>query len=147
MRVIVGAIVAMAAATGVALAEDGVPDMLGTWVGSAKSVVFGANRFHPGDAEMKPVPRVRELGWTMEITGQDGRVFWGQGWLTDDTGVRDTLALALAADGKTIIGAGDDGTHIMTLVGPDRIERCFSHPGTVDSGAIVAACGYYDRVK
>jgi hypothetical protein len=147
MRFVIAATMALAVVSGVALAEDAVPDMVGTWVGSAKSVVYGDNRFHPGDATPAPVPRVRELGWTMEITGQDGRVFWGQGWLTDDTAVRDTLALALAADGKTIIGAGDDGTHIMTLVGPDRIERCFSKPATADSGAIIAACGYYDRAK
>lgn len=144
MRIVVAVLACTLASA--AAAQDSAPDMVGTWVGSAKSVVYGANRFHPGDAAVAE-PRVRELGWTMEITGQDGRVFWGRGWLTDDTSVRDTLALALASDGKTIIGAGDDGTHIMTLVAPDRIERCFSHPATVDSGAIVAACGFYDRVK
>ena len=130
-----------------ALAQEAVPDLTGTWVGTAKSVVFGQTRFHPGDETPADQPRVRELEWTMEITGQDGRVFWGEAWSAADPEVRDTLALALAADGRTIVGAGNDGTHLMTLVSPDRIERCFTQPGTGPSGSIVAACGFYERAK
>ena len=48
----------------------------------------------------------------MEITGQDGRVFWGEAWSNADPKTRDTLALAIAADGRTIVGADNDGTHI-----------------------------------
>ena len=128
-------------------AQEAVPDLTGTWVGTAKSVVFGQTRFHPGDEAVADQPRVRELEWTMEITGQDGRVFWGEAWSTVDPAVRDTLALALAADGRTIVGAGNDGSHLMTLVAADRIERCFTQPGTAPSGSIVAACGFYERAK
>jgi hypothetical protein len=145
MRILV--LAAACALASAAAAEDAVPDLIGTWVGTAKSVVLGETRFHPGDEAETAKPRVRELEWTMEIAGQDGRVFWGEAWSTADPTVRDTLALALAADGRTIIGAGNDGAHHMTLVSPDRIERCFAQPGTGPSGAIVAACGYYDRVK
>ena len=130
-----------------ALAQEAVPDLTGTWVGTAKSVVFGPTRFHPGDEAAADQPRVRELEWTMEIAGQDGRVFWGEAWSAADPAVRDTLALALAADGKTIVGAGNDGTHLMTLVASDRIERCFTQPGTGPSGSIVTACGFYERAK
>ena len=131
----------------VALAQEAVPDFTGTWVGTTKSVVLGQTRFHPGDEAAANQPQVRELEWTMEITGQDGRVFWGEAWSTDDPTVGDTLALALAADGRTIVGAGNDGAHLMTLVAADRIERCFAQPGTGPSGSIVAACGFYDRAK
>lgn len=128
-------------------AQEAVPDMTGTWVGTAKSVVIGETRFHPGDEAQPAQPRVRELEWTMEITGQDGRVLWGEAWVTADPEVRDTLALAFTADGRTIVGAGNDGTHTMTLVSPDRLERCFTQPGGGPSGSIVAACGFYEREK
>jgi len=128
-------------------AEDAVPDMTGTWIGTAKSVVFGQNKYHPENSDPAPAPRVRELEYTMEITGQDGRVFWGETWASADPANRDTLALALAADGRTIMGADNDGAHMMTLVAPDRIERCYAHPGSSPSGSTVASCGFYERVK
>src|SRR5262245_28094559 len=118
MRILVLAAACVLASA--AAAEDAVPDLVGTWVGTAKSVVFGQTRFHPGEDAATDAPRVRELEWTMEITGQDGRVLWGKAWSAADPTVVDTLALALAADGKTIIGAGDDGSHYMTLAAPDR---------------------------
>jgi hypothetical protein len=130
-----------------AFAQEAVPDLAGTWVGATRSLVFGQTRFHPGDEASTAQPQVRELEWTMEITGQDGQVFWGEAWPTADPSVRDTLALALAADGRTIVGAGNDGAHTMTLVSPDRIERCFTQPGSGPSGSIVAACGFYERTK
>ena len=145
MRTLIAAIACTLAAA--AAAEAPMPDMTGTWAGTAKSVVFGQTRFHPGDQTAADAPRVRELGYTMKITGQDGRVFWGEAWADADPAVRDTMALALAGDGRTIVGAGNDGTHTMTLVSPDRIERCFSQPGNGPSGSIVAACGFYERVK
>ncbi|HET7715307.1 MAG TPA: hypothetical protein VFK86_06740 [Bauldia sp.] len=130
-----------------AIAQDAVPDLKGTWIGTSKAVVFGNNAFHPGTDTPSGPPRVREVEFTMEITGQDGRVFWGQAWSNADPSIRETLALALAADGRTIVGADSDGAHYMTLVSPDRIERCYANPGTSPSGSIVAACGFYERMR
>lgn len=145
MRILIAtAVCALASA---AFAQDAAPDLTGTWVGTGKSVVFGQNKFHPGSAKAGDPPRIRELEYTMEIKGQDGRLFWGEAWSTADPAKRDTLALAIAADGQTIVGADNDGAHYMTLVSPDRIERCYAHPGSSPSGSIVAACGFYERVK
>jgi hypothetical protein len=134
-------------ASTVAIAQDTVPDLTGTWTGTSKSVVFGNNQYHPGSQTPADSPRVREVNFTMEITGQDGRLLWGQAWSNENPDVRDTLALAIGADGRTIVGADNDGAHYMTLVSPDRIERCYAHPGTSPSGSIVASCGFYERVK
>ncbi len=138
-------VVILAAST--AMAQDAIPDLKGTWTGPSRSVVFGNNGYHPGTEDPGDPPRVRELTFTTEIQGQDGRLLWGEAWSNANPDVRDTLALAIAADGKTIVGADNDGAHYMTLVGPDRIERCHAHPGTSPSHSIVASCGYYERVK
>lgn len=129
------------------LAQDAVPDLRGTWVGMADAVVFGSNAFHPGGQTAADPPRVRRVEFTMEITGQDGRLLWGQAWVSASPDAKETLALGIAADGKTMIGAGDNGLHYMTLVSPDRIERCFAQPGTHPSGSTVASCGFYERMK
>jgi hypothetical protein len=130
-----------------AMAQESQPDLVGTWVGTSKAIVFGQNGYHPGNETAADPPRVREQEFTMEITGQDGRVFWGAAWASANPEIRDRLALALAADGRTLVGADEDGAHYLTLVSPDRIERCYAHPGTSPSGSIVAACGFYERVK
>ena len=145
MRIVAAALLATLATA--ANAEDAIPDLTGMWVGTSKAVVFGSNQFHPGSQTAADPPRVREQEYAMEITGQDGRVFWGAAWATANPASKETIALALAADGKTIVGADHDGAHTMTLVSPDRIERCYGHPATSPSGSIVAACGFYERVK
>ncbi len=71
----------------------------------------------------------------------------GKAWATNNPAVKDTLALAIASDGKTIVGADNDGAHHMTIVGPNRIERCYSQPGSSPSRAIVASCGFLERQK
>jgi len=147
MRILMAGAMAFALAPGVAVAEEPIPDMVGTWIGTTKSVVFGNNRFHPGDQTPAEPPRVGELEYTLEVTGQDGAVFWGEAWSSANPEARDTLALAIATDGRTIVGADNDGIHTMTLVSPDRIERCYAHAGTSPSGSIVAACGFYERAK
>lgn len=146
MRVTLAALL-LSGLSSAALAQDAIPDLTGTWVGAAKAVVFGSNEFHPGGQTAADPPRVRELEFTMEITGQDGRLLWGQAWVSANPDAKETLALGIAADGKTMIGAGDNGVHYMTLVSPDRIERCYGQPGTHPSGSTVASCGFYDRVK
>ena len=57
------------------------------------------------------------------------------------------LALAILADGKTVVGSDDDGSHFITIVSPDRLERCYTHNGSGPTGSIVASCGYLERVK
>jgi hypothetical protein len=147
MRSLLAATMVAALVPAIAAAADPIPDMVGTWIGTTKSVVFGNNRFHPGDQKPADPPRVGEFEYTLEVTGQDGPVFWGEAWSSADPEARDTLALAIAGDGRTIVGADNDGIHTMTLVSPDRIERCYAHAGTSPSGSIVAACGFYERAK
>src|SRR5262245_66043542 len=108
----------------VAIAQEAIPDLRGTWIGKSKAVVFGHNQYHPGGQKPGDPPRIREVEFTIRIDGQDGRVLWGEAWASANPEAKDTLALAIAADGKTIIGADNDGAHYMTIVDPDHIERC-----------------------
>ncbi len=141
------ALALLIASASIAHAQEAIPDLKGTWVGTSTAVVFGNNGYHPGTETPTDPPRVREVGFTMKIEGQQGRVLWGEAWATDNPAVKDTLALAIASDNKTIVGADNDGAHYLTLVGPDRIERCYAHPGTSPSHSIVAACGFLERQK
>jgi hypothetical protein len=89
---------------------------------------------------------VRDIEATHTVEGQEGRLAWGR----SSSAVADTkepFAWAIASDNKTIVGADMDGYFRITLVGPDRMEKCYAHNGTSQSRSIVATCYTMDRVK
>jgi hypothetical protein len=129
-----------------ACAQDSVPDLKGTWTGKGKSVVFGANSYHPGSQTANDAPRVRDIDATYVVEGQEGRVAWGHSSSTNaDT--KEPFSWAIASDNKTIIGADIDGFFHIVLVSPDRIDKCYTQNSASPSKAIVAACYAMDRVK
>jgi hypothetical protein len=127
-------------------AQDAIPDLRGTWSGKGKSIVFGNNPHHPGAQTAADPPRVRDIEATHTVEGQDGRVAWGH----SSSGVADTkerFAWAVASDNKSIVGADADGYFRITLLSPDRMEKCYVHNGTGPTRSVVATCYVMDRVK
>src|SRR5262245_1252800 len=57
------------------------------------------------------------------------------------------FAWVIASDNKSIVGADTDGYFRITLLGPDRMEKCYAHNGMSPSRSIVATCYTMDRVK
>jgi hypothetical protein len=53
----------------------------------------------------------------------------------------------MSSDNKSIIGADMDGYFRVTLLGPDRMEKCYVHSGASPSKSVVAACYAMERVK
>jgi hypothetical protein len=146
MRCFVFALVLLGTAVTVTRAQDAIPDLKGTWTGKGKSIVFGTNPHHPGSQTTADPPRVRDIEATYVVDGQDGRVAWGR----SSSKVADTeepFAWAMASDNKTIVGADVDGYFLITLVSPDRMEKCYTQNSAVPSRSIVAACYMMDRVK
>ncbi len=129
-----------------AFAQDAVPDIKGTWTGKGKSVVFGGNLYHPGSQAASAPPRVRDIETTHIVEGQDGRVAWGHSSSTvADT--KEPFAWAIASDNKSIVGADMDGYFRITLISPDRMEKCYAHNGTSPTRSVVATCYVMNRVK
>jgi hypothetical protein len=146
MRCLVVALAFLGTATASAQAQDAIPDLKGTWTGKGKSVVFGINPHHPGGQAATDPPRVRDIEATYVIDGQDGRLVWGR----SKSAVADTqepFAWAIASDNRSIVGADMDGYYRITLLSPDRIEKCYVHNGVSPTRSIVATCHVMDRVK
>lgn len=129
-----------------ARAQDAIPDLKGAWSGKGKSIVFGNNPHHPGPQTHADAPRVRDIEATHVVEGQEGRLAWGRSSSTvADT--KEPFTWAMSSDNKTIIGADVDGYFRITLVAPDRMEKCYTHNGSGPTQSIVAACYMMDRVK
>ena len=146
MRCFVFALALLGAAATAASAQDAIPDLKGTWTGKGKSIVFGTHPHHPrGQAATDP-PRVRDIEATHTVEGQEGRVAWGR----SSSAVADTkepFAWAIASDNRTIVGADMDGYFRITLISPDRMEKCYAHNGVSPTRSIVATCYMMDRKR
>jgi hypothetical protein len=107
---------------------------------------LGGNAHHPGAPVPAGPPRVREIEATHVVEGQDGRVAWGRsGSAVADT--KEPFAWAVSSDNKSIVGADEDGYFRITLLGADRMEKCYIHNGLSPSRSIVAGCYVMSRVK
>ncbi len=122
------------------------PDLKGIWSGPWKSVVYGNNPHHPGQETLADAPRIREVTFTFEIQGNEGRLFWGQHW-SNDPKLKEPFAAAIMPDGKTIIGSDTDGSFRGSIGDPDRIELCYTHTALSPSKSIVAGCGTAQRSR
>jgi hypothetical protein len=120
--------------------------MVSTWTGKGKSIVFGNNPHHPGAQTYADPPRLRDIEATHIVEGQEGRLAWGR----SSSAVADTqepFVWAIAGDNKSILGADVDGYFQITLMAPDRMEKCHVHNGTGPTSSIVATCYMMERAK
>jgi hypothetical protein len=127
-------------------AQDAIPDLKGVWRGKGKSIVFGTNPHHPGSQTAADPPRVRDIEAIYNVEGQDGRLAWGHS-ASSVADTKEPFAWAMASDNKSIIGADLDGYFHITLLAPDRMEKCYVHNGVSPTHSAVATCHFMERVK
>jgi len=146
MKDFIIALALLSAAATTAHGQGAIPDLMGTWNGKGKAIVFGSGDHHPGGQSPSDPPRVRDIETTHVVEGQDGRVAWGRSSSTvADT--KEPFAWAITSDNKTIMGADLDGYFHITVLGRDRMEKCYVHNGLSPSRSVVATCYMMTRVK
>ncbi len=147
MKHLVVALVLVTAATGMARAQDpAIPDLRGTWTGKGKAIVYGNLSHHPGAQTASDPPRVRDVEATHVVEGQEGRLAWGR----SSTAVADTkepFAWAMTSDNRSIVGADLDGYFRITMITPDRMEKCYVHNGVSPTRSVVATCYMMERKR
>lgn len=146
MKHLILAAMLLGAAATAAPAQDVIPDLRGTWTGKGKSIVFGSHPHHPGGQAASDPPRVREIDATHVVEGQDGRLMWGYSFskVAPD---KEPFAWAMSRDFRSITGADMDGYFHITLITPDRMEKCYAHNGVSPSRSVVATCYEMTRAK
>ena len=146
MKYVIFALALLAGTTPAAHAQDAIPDLRGTWTGKGKSIVWGSHVYHPGTQTTNDPPRVRDIEAFHVVEGQEGRVAWGR----SSSAVADTkepFAWAIASDNRSIVGADMDGYFRITLISPDRMEKCYVQNAVSPTKSIVATCYFMDRIK
>jgi hypothetical protein len=126
----VALMLAFTANTGAAVAQDGLIDLKGRWMGMSESIVAG-NAPHYGPSQAEPVLSSVQFDFT--ITGQEGRRFWGT--VASKAGEESIMGV-IGLDGKMIVARDKDGLIQGTIVDADTIDLIYSHTGT---STVVAA--------
>lgn len=143
MKPLMIAALALAATAAPALAQS-TPDLKGVWSGQWRTVIHGDNPHHPAGAP-SDAPRVREIAFTLEVEGQDGRLLWGKSW--SNPARKEPFVATITADGRSIIGADTDGSLTMQIAGRRRLDACYAHPALGPSKSMVASCGTLQRAR
>ena len=142
MRAVLPAILLATVLLSPASAQDAPPDLKGVWSGVARSVVVGSGYHHQGAETDKDPPRVREVRFTYTVRGQDDRLAWGT---FASPSYEEPFASAIARDNRSVFGADTDGQHRLTILGPDRMELCYTHSALSPTKSIVASCFLIER--
>jgi hypothetical protein len=109
--------------------KSDVPNMLGTWVGTSHTAVYGGGIHHPqnpshsaNNRQGQDGIRFRNVEFTYTIDQQDGRNFAGNS--TSGHHSKERILGALSKDGKSGVMVAEHGGHITFKVKGNSMEIC-----------------------
>jgi len=106
--------------------QGSIPDLRGTWKGESESVVFGpGDHPHHGSGPRENATRFTSQPFTMTIDKQDGRRFSG----TFSSERHTETVIGVVSRSGRIFMVDDDGYDVATLLGPNRLEMCYTVSG------------------
>jgi hypothetical protein len=111
------------AAFSVAAASQEIPNLVGTWKGTAYAVHVGLTPYRPGEANtanFSPNP----IEFTYSVKEQHGNRFAGE---SSGGGTNETLIGALQPDNRGGIMLDNDGQYLFTMIDPNSMDVCYSH--------------------
>jgi hypothetical protein len=117
-----------------------VPNLVGTWKGSAQAVFLGSNPYRPNrNAGANYSPDVREF--TFVIKEQNDNRFSGE---STDGKRTEKLIGGISPDNKSGIVLDDDGQYVFTIRDNDTLDSCYSHSNAKSK---VVSCYSWKRQK
>jgi hypothetical protein len=130
---------ALAASALPSLAQE-IPNLFGTWKGTAQAVYVGKNPYRPPEHPGPNMP-AKTIEFTLTITEQQGNRISGQ----STGGARaETLIGAISPNNKSGTILDDDGQYVSTIRDTDTLDVCYSHLKPNDK---VVACYAWKRAK
>ena len=151
MRVAVeisGAIWLVVSIVGTASAADQIPDIKGKWVGKTHSIVAGVAPHWPSNRGTFEKPGLFEKDLVIEVTGQEGRRFWGMQTFTGNgEKTEEPMIGALTGkDNKTVVLVDYDGYLDGQLIDDNTLSFCYKQAGG-KTGASVVSCTEIKRAR
>ena len=138
---ILGALALAPWIAGTASAADQIPNIKGKWVGKTHSIVAGVAPHWPSSRGTFDKPGLFEKDLTIEVTGQEGRRFWGmQIFSGNGEKTQEPMIGELTGkDNKTIVLVDRDGYLDGQLIDDNTLSFCYKQAGG-QSGSSVVSC-------
>ena len=122
-----------------ALAAGPVPDIKGKWVGKTYSIVAGAAPHWPSNQGTFEKPGMFEKDLVIEVTGQEGRRFWGmQTFSGNGEETHEPMIGELTGkDNKTLLLVDTDG-YLNGHIDGNVLSFCYTHAGGKTESSVVS---------
>ena len=117
-------VLAVTSCAGIAYAGAPILNLQGTWTGTSESIERGSALHHTPHRDRNP--HLDNVPFTLIVTGQDGRRFWGT--VSSKRG-EEPVTGVIAYDGRTIVAQDNDGMIQGTIIDVDTIDSVYSHTG------------------
>jgi hypothetical protein len=123
-----------------AFAADKVPDIKGKWVGKTYSIVAGAGGHWPTNKGTFDNPGRFEKDLVIEVTGQEGRRFWGMQTFTGNgESTQEPMIGELTGKGnRTVVLVDTDGYLNGQLVTDNLLTFCYTQAGGKSESSVVS---------
>jgi hypothetical protein len=130
----------MVACPALALAADTAPDLKGKWVGKSHTIVAGSGGHWPSGAGTFDKPGLFEKDLVIEITGQDGRRFWGVTTLSGkgENTTEGFIGVLSGKKNREFIAADTDGIFTGEIRRKNMMTFCYAHAGNKNASAVVS---------
>jgi hypothetical protein len=128
-------------------AADQVPDLKGKWAGKTYSIVAGAGGHWPSSKATFEKPGLFEKDLVIEVTGQEGRRFWGVQTLSGggEKTEEPFVGELTGKDNHEVVMADTDG-YLKGEINGDVFSFCYAQAGGKASSSVVS-CTEIKRVR
>jgi hypothetical protein len=123
-----------------AIGADQAPDVKGKWIGKTNTILVGKGAHWPKGRGTWDKPALLEKDLVIDITGQDGRRFWGVTTLSGAGQKTDEPFIGSLAgkDNKSFVFSDTDGFWNGQLDDNDTLSFCYTHTGGKTTSTVVS---------
>jgi hypothetical protein len=123
-----------------AAAADQAPDIKGKWTGKTYTIVAGAGGHWPTNKGTFDKPGLFEKNLVIEVTGQEGRRFWGMQTLSGnaETTQEPMIGELTGANNRTVVIVDTDGYLNGELIDDNTLNFCYTQAGGRGQSSVVS---------
>jgi hypothetical protein len=134
------ALTLVALASSSAFAADAALDVKGKWVGKSYTIVAGSGGHWPTNKGTFDKPGLFEKNLVIEVTGQEGRRFWGMQTLSGngENTEEPMIGELTGTNNRTVVIVDTDGYLNGQLVDDNTLSFCYTQAGGKSQQSVVS---------
>lgn len=120
-------------------AAERIPDLKGKWAGKTYTIVAGSGGHWPSNKGTFDKPGLFEKDLVIEVTGQEGRRFWGmQSFSGNGESTHEPMIGELTGKGNRTVVIVDTDGYLQGQLDGDVLSFCYTQAGGSSSSSVVS---------